>query len=510
VSCAVSCFFLSHFFVCQYNRNIPDSKKVMLKAFLQIFIYIIAMFFFSCASRSAVRFEKYSELITTENYSDIINSLKKSPKLYGKTNEFLYYMDIGALYHYSEIYDSSNRYLLQAADIYDQLFTRSVTNEALSILTNDNIRPYRSKPFELTMLHQMIAFNFCALQSIEDALVETRKMQLYFNEWERKAGKDEEVYANDPMFHLVSSILYNAKGESSDAMISLFKSISAFNNGPVALPAELNDYAWNMFTVNNRDNDKSLLNLKAPLSDATNKPFNNETEIIVVLLGGRGPVLDETVWWGTYVRDGLLILHYRNPNGDTATVTWPAPPIPERELIKAENGEKTKSGTTFHLKIAVPSLKVIESATKTFSVKCSSHESSYQSMIINDFDSQMQHYLENTKKSTVTRTVIRAVLRTIAAEKAKKKLETDSPLANLLVNIGTDILTDQMENADTRNCFFLPKTVQIVRIPVNAGVQQSIDIAALDKNGAIIKNKKITGLTLEKNEKRFIFYTSLN
>jgi hypothetical protein len=419
-------------------------------------------------------------------------------------------MDIGTLYHYSGMYDSSNHYLLRAAEIYDQLFTRSVTNEALSLLTNDNIRPYRSKPFEITMLHQMIAFNFCALQNIDEALVETRKMQLYFNEWERKAGTDDGVYTNDPMFHFVSSILYDAKGESSDAMISLFKSIRAFNSGPVVLPAELNDHAWNMFTVNNRDNDKLLLNLKSPASDAANKLSNNETEIIVVLFGGRGPVLDETVWWGTYVRDGLLILHYRNPDGTTETVTWPAPPLPESELAKAEKGEKTKSGTTFHLKIAVPSVKIIESATQSFSVKCSSYQSSFKSLVINDFDSQIRHYLDNTKKSTITRTVIRAVLRTITAEKTKEKLESDSPLANLLVNIGTDILTDQMEKADTRNCFFLPKTVQIVRIPVKAGVSQSIDITALDKNGAIVKNNKITGLTLAQKEKRFIFYTSLN
>lgn len=418
-------------------------------------------------------------------------------------------MDIGTLYHYSGMYDSSNRYLLQAADIYDQLFTRSVTNEALSLLTNDNIRPYRSKPFEITMLHQMIAFNFCALQNVEEALVETRKMQLYFNEWERKAGADETVYTNDPMFHLVSSILYDAKGEYSDAMISLFKSVSAFNSGPIPLPVKLNDYAWNMFTLNNRESDKKLLNLNAPAADATGTISNNETEIIVVLFGGRGPVLDETVWWGTYVRDGLLILHYSNPDGTTETVTWPAPPLPESELVKAENGQKTKSGTTFHLKIAVPTVKTIESSTNSFSVKCSSYQSSFQSVVINDFDSQLQYHLENTKKSTITRTVIRAVLRTIAAEKTKKKLESDSPLANLLVNIGTDILTDQMEKADTRNCFFLPKTVQIVRIPVKAGVMQSIDINALDKNGTILKSKKITELTLAQNEKRFIFYTSM-
>jgi len=216
------------------------------------------------------------------------------------------------------------------------------------------------------------------------------------------------------------------------------------------------------------------------------------------------------VWWGTYIRDGLLILHYRNPDGATETVTWPAPPLPERELVKAENGQKTKSGTTIHLKIAVPSVKSVESATHSFSVKCSSYQSSFQSIVINDFERQMSFYLENARKSIITRTVIRAVLRTIAAENTKQKLKTSSPLANLLVNVGTDILTDQMEKADTRNCFFLPRTVQIVRIAVTPGVQQSIDIAALDRSGSVIKNKKVTGLTLEKNEKRFIFITSLN
>ena len=62
-------------------------------------------------------------------------------KLYGKKNLFLYHMDIGALYHYAGVYDSSTNHLLQAADIFDDLFARSITNEAAAIMTNDNIRP---------------------------------------------------------------------------------------------------------------------------------------------------------------------------------------------------------------------------------------------------------------------------------------------------------------------------------------------------------------------------------
>ncbi len=186
----------------------------------------------SCTTKSTLRYEKLANATLNNQFLPAIKQIQSKPGLYSKTNEFLYNMDIGMLYHYAEMYDSSNAYLLRAADIYEELFTRSVTNEAAAVLLNDNVRPYRSKPYELVMLHQIIGFNYLAKQNVEDAMVETRRTQLLFNEWERKARNDEK-YTNDAMFHYLSSILYDSKRETSDAMISLYKSVQAYQKVPL-------------------------------------------------------------------------------------------------------------------------------------------------------------------------------------------------------------------------------------------------------------------------------------
>ena len=408
-------------------------KKILLSVSLALLVLSL-----SCTTKSTLRFDKLVNATLNNDFLPAIEQIKSKPGLYGKTSELLYNMDIGMLYQYASMYDSSNKYLLRAAEIYDELFTRSVTNEAAAVLLNDNVRPYRSKPYELVMLHQCISFNFIAQQNIEDALVETRRTQLLFNEWERKA-RDDEKYTNDAMFHYLSSILYDSKNETSDAMISLYKSIEAFKKGPLTLPSQINDYAYYMFLMNNRESDNKGLNLVASIpKEQVQGVANEQSEIIVVGYAGRSPSLDESIWWGTYVKDGLLILYHKEPDGKDAVMTLPAPSLPENELKNAEKGQKTKSGTTFHVKISLPGVKKIVSETEVFSVNCSGASQPVKTIVINDLEKQAEKFIEDTKGATLARTIVRVVLRTIAAEKAKENIKTDNGIANLLLNIGTD------------------------------------------------------------------------
>ena len=132
------------------------------RTFLCCFAVTAISVLVSCAGRSAMRLEKLADVTLTGNYQSAIESIRKNPNLYGKNSQLLYNLDIGVLFHYAHMYDSSNLYLQRAADIYNELFTRSVTNEAAAILVNDNVRPYRGMPFELTMMHQLITFNYLA------------------------------------------------------------------------------------------------------------------------------------------------------------------------------------------------------------------------------------------------------------------------------------------------------------------------------------------------------------
>ena len=462
---------------------------------------------FSCTTRSVLRLEKLANKTAENEFLSAVEIIRKHPKLYGKANQFLYHMDIGALFHYAGMYDSSTVHLQQASDIFNDLFARSVTNEAAAVLTNDNIRPYRSKPYELVMLHQLLASNYLARDDIDEALVETRQVQLMFDEWKRK-NRSGEKYDSDGMFHYLSSIAYDAAGETSDAMISLFHAVKAFQEGPVAIPVGLPARASRLFALNDREDDIRLLKLPEP--DRTNRLQgigNNTTEIIVIGYAGRGPILEEQSWWGTWVKDGLLVVHHTGSNGEQQTMTLPAPALPPAELRKAEKGQKTASGTTFHVKFALPALQTIPSKTRNFTVTCSGKNESFTSVIINNLDEQAEKYLDDTRGNTIARTVVRVVLRTIAAQRAKAQIQTGSTAANLLLNIGTDILADQLEKADIRGCFLLPKTVQIVRIPVTPGTY-SVDVAAKGSDGSVVRTVSFKDVAVRAHQKKFVFCSS--
>jgi hypothetical protein len=234
---------------------------------------------------------------------------------------------------------------------------------------------------------------------------------------------------------------------------------------------------------------------------------NDRSEIIFVGYGGKGPAIEEVSWWGTYVMDGLLLVHYNGPDGTEETFTLPAPALPAAEFEKAQKGEKTKSGTTLHIKFAMPSLKTYPSQTSYFTVSHKALHAPITSMVVNDYDKLAAKYLDDGKTSTLLRTVIRVVLRSIAAQKTKSELSGSNPLLNLMVNVGTDVLADQLEKADTRTCFLIPKTVQMARIEVAPGVH-SIDVAARTSSGAVLNTKTFSNINVAQGGKTLIFYSS--
>jgi hypothetical protein len=462
----------------------------------------------SCTGGAALRFNSLRGYTERNDYGAAIASIKKNESAwYGSANRFLYYMDIGALYHYAGAFDSSSRYLQQAAATYDDLYARSITNEAASLLINDNVRPYRSRPYELVMLHQLNALNYRFAGNNDDALVESRAVQLLFNEWERNNPHDQK-YADDAMFHYLSSIFYDAAGNYDDAMISLSKAVETFEKGPLTLPPGLRNYAYYMLRLNNRDQDTGLLHISADMPrDKVAGIHNGETEIVLIGYAGRGPELVEDKWWGTYVRGGLLAVDHYDDHGTIEAFTMPAPLLPDKEYEKAAEGQKNDIGTTFHVSFSLPKMRTARSWTSYFTAKIAPDAAPVASIVINDLDLQLAKNLEDTKAATMTRTVIRTVLRTIAAQTAKSKMETSSPLANLLLNVGTDALADQLEHADVRTCFLLPKTVQIARIPVAPGTY-TVQAEAHNAEGVVIGTKAFENIEVKQGQKKFLMYCS--
>lgn len=456
----------------------------------------------SCTPRSLRRIQEISGSFREHEFEETIENIHEYRDLYGRISRFLYWFDLGVVYHYSGRYDSSITMLEKAEQIADELYTRSVTNEAASLLSNDNIRPYRPRRYEAVLTHLFNALNYQALRKPDEALVEVRKLQVLFDNW--KSGSRKGIEDNG-MARYLGSILYDDAELRDDAVLSLFEASAAYKEMKSAVPEQVAKQTLCRLEAADRREDIKRLNLR----DTTQPEsciHSSESEIVIVGYCGLGPVLGEKDFWGTYIVDGALLLHYKDSEGKVVTIRMSAPELPEADREK-EEGEKTKSGTTFHIKASFPEMETRDSETTGFKAYVGTRDAG-ESVVLERTEEMLERELSDNFQRTLARTALRVVLRTIGSQKLKKEMRTDNGFLNLVLNLGTDIATDQMEHADTRLCFLLPATYNIIRIPVEPG-SHKVRVQPLYNGVEKTEGARIwESVEVDPGEKRFLFWYS--
>ena len=421
----------------------------------------------------------------------IAEVIKQQEDLYGEKTEFLYYFDLGVLYHYNGNYKESAANFDKADKIYDDLYTHSITNEAAAIVTNDNIRPYRARPFEILVLHEMQIMNYLAQRNIDGALVEVNRAQKAMTELYQK---DNDKTNDNGFLRYLSAIVYEMAGEPDEAAIAYYKTVKAYDENILNLPKEAREFIIENLRRSDREDDLKTLKLDNSVETPKAKAaYDLGQEIIVIGYAGHGPILTELRMSGTYVNGGMLNLTYKDgKTGKMESTNIGAPPV-----AGASNGQ------TFHIAFALPEAHSFRSRVQRFNVSVDG-TSGIRPEKVMALDKELEMNLKDDFTNTMTRTAIRVVLRTIASQAAKKAMKSDNALFNLFTNIGTDIAQDQLEKADLRIALFLPNSFQMTRIPVEPGSHE-VSVAAEGQDGSTVQVFNFGNIPVKKGEKKFIF-----
>jgi tetratricopeptide (TPR) repeat protein len=471
--------------------------------------------FLGCANTALVRYEKIAKRAGSQNYLDAARMIRTDAEaLYGSRKEMLYNMDLGLLYHYAGRYDSSTIFLARAADRYDALFTRSVTNEAASFIVNDNTRPYRSRPYEMMWLRVIQAFNYLALDNFDGARVEMRQAQILLDELRRTAGNGKNAYRDDPLYRGTAALIYELLGERDDAAISVYHAIKAYRDQHATVPPGLGAMACRLLNAADRPDDIRLLELDCPAPVLKKRAVDGgdrageSGEVIVIGMLGRSPAIGESSFQGTWIRDGLLVYSYKDANGKTVTDALPAPGLPQSEVSKAGSGWRTRSGTTLSIKWAMPSLREVPVQSRVLKIAPAVEAAGVVTgEVWGDTHDLLERDLADNWNTVLLRTVTRVLIRTIATEKAKSEMRTDNPLLNLVTSLGTDFLSGQLEQADVRSWFLLPRTVQVARLNLPAG-SQTLQLGAENATGGTVIAETRT-VQVRAGKTTFVFFNSL-
>ena len=155
--------------------------------------------------------------------------VEQTEKEYGAKERLLYEMDRGMVLQLAGRYQQSSAALEQADEEVERLYTRSIRSETGAFLTNDNVLPYEGDAYEHVMINVINALNYAAQGQLQEALVETRRIDHRLNMLSDRV-KDANQYRNDGFARYLSGILYETVGDLNNAFIAYRNAYEAYGS----------------------------------------------------------------------------------------------------------------------------------------------------------------------------------------------------------------------------------------------------------------------------------------
>ena len=414
---------------------------------------------------------KFHEPITVDIYAGNFQKAAagieeaRSDGKYGKKDRFLYYLDSGAIYHYAGLPDSSNAKLSIAEEAADELFTKSVSRAAGSMVLNDNLLEYAGEDYEILYTNLLMALNYMSLGLFDDAFVEIRrsneKLELLEQKYAHvvddlnasKEPSEDSVridykaakvrFYNDAFARYLSMRIYAADGKMDDARIDYNYLNDAFEIQP-------HIYDFPMPDVKRTSERGALLSIVAlaglsPVKEALNLRIRTDKDL-----------------------DLVQVLYTDSENKDSE---YGHLPIPVSE--------------DYYFKFAIPRLVPRHSDVAVIEVYADSKLLG-QLGLLEDVSRVAEETFKAKSSLIYLKSVARAIAKGLAAHKAKKKADSGG-LEGWLKKAAIDVVTDISENADLRCARYLPGKIYVGDFELEPGIYD-LKVVYLDNHGAEIQS----------------------
>ncbi|MBI3771754.1 MAG: hypothetical protein HY272_03535 [Gammaproteobacteria bacterium] len=327
-------------------------------------------------------------------------------------NRGLQLLDKGMLLRMQGQFESSNTTLEEAKGIAEQLDAISLREQAAASSINDIMRSYSPPPFELVMLHCVKILNYLELGKLDDARVEALQLDVLLKD----KMPDKEV----PFARYLAGLVFEARNEYDDALISYRKSYEAYKaNGftvPLALQLDLLRLTQYLKLT---DENKKLQEEFSLTEWPTQKQVKEQGELILIIFNGLVPRKHET---SLNVQDPMSGKLYRIA----------IPFYEERE--PAAHGAQLAVGTT-------------------------------------TANTELSDQLDRHAKAALDAEMPKIIARTIARVAVKSKTVDELGKNNALVGMVANIAGFVSEQADTRAWYTLPQQILIGRMRLAPGKQ---------------------------------------
>ncbi len=440
-----------------------------------IFFIIISMGLVGCANMmtSTSQYKGTDQKLSSQDYNAAISQIEAAKdKQYKQKDRVLYYLDLGMLYHYAHQYEKSNELLTLAENDMQDLYTKSISKAALSLLLNDNAMDYFGEDYEDIYVNVFKALNYLELDKYDDSFVEIRRINLklgmledkyqkYATEMNKSSDKKSEFktgqikFNNDALGRYLSMLLYRTEGKLDDARIDYGKIQDAF---------EL---------------QKNIYNFQQPDLSQELSSTNGLVKVDVLSFVGKSPKKEKYDLYITTHKDYVTITGVTRPEFFQASIAIPV-----------EEG--------YHFKFSVPYISPNISVIGKVKIVVDEGES-FELAKLEDINNVATETFKVKEPLIYLKSLTRSVVKGVIAEKQKAKMEANNPgIKGKLLSLATDVGVDLTENADVRISRFFPGKALIGELNLTPG-KHIFKVNYYDLNGVVLYTENLGEKDIQPN-----------
>jgi len=480
-----------------------------MRSYVFLSIAILFLLMQGCASNLQKEMA-VDRFLPEDSFDSAIEELRSNEKAFGKNSRLLYLMNMGALLHYAGCFEESNRYLQEAYDLADELYTKSISRMVASVVS-PNVAPYYGEDYERVMISTFMALNYFRLGALEDALVEARKinkdLELLTDKYE---GKDK--YKDDAFSHYLAGLIQEAGGETNDAFISYVQAYNAYRGYEkmfgVGVPDELKrDILRLALKLGFKDKYDYFVKEFGEEYTPQDSDSKNDGEIVVVAYTGLAPLKREISISHTGV----------DSEGKTHTFQIQLPELVERpsaisavrvkyreavgqNVLEVDRDEYSKTND-----VQVGRTYRDEGGGFRAEIKRDGSSGYTYAFLAQDIVRISAKNMKDKQPWLIAQAWAAALAKYAASEKLKKKTKGENFLGNVVKSVFIDSALEEVTRADIRCWRTIPARIHLARLRIPSG-RYDLCVEFLDNSGNTLSRRCSYGVEVVKGTKTLNFF----
>jgi len=475
------------------------------------YLLILLPFVFVFVSCSGVNnyYSKLETFMAKEKYDNAQSLVDKSEKVYGKKNKLLYYLDLGLTLHLAKNYQQSNAAFEQAKEIYSLNYTKSISQGAVSLFSNDNVITYYGYPYEMAYASVFCALNYILQGQDNEAVVEARQIDNLFKKI--KADSNGKAYYKDDGFvRYFMGLVYENAGYYNDALISYKLALRNYNTNNseknkdyfIDAPDDLLCSLYTLYHKLGMSAEAEQLKTNFPEVKFFRYGQNkNSGEVIIVNYNGLSPKKI----------DNILEFSFYD--------AWPfftasAATSPDQEKVEQVFSAVRAGIATDFIKVAFPKYVRYDNEITCFNVETvftkENSQSISNSYLADDIALIMETVLKNKNAAiyakTIARSVARYVLTRVVSDQVRQQEKNGDHTLSILTRSILNITSSLLEKSDKRSWRTLPENINMARFSLPAGTHK-LKINYMNNYKNIVATEQ-TEVIVEPDKKTFVILNS--